>query len=443
MHFQLASTSKVIDMSDSKIIDDLVNQSSELLSLRTILDKVGAYIYSKDLDGKYTYANSLVCELFGEEACDIIGKDDSHFFDLDASNELSVNDRNVMERGVTIQKEEVNVVKETGRTTVYWSVKAPVMDENKEIIGMCGISTDITDRKRLETTLERESEILKTVLNNVDAHIYMKDANHRYVYANPKVEELMATPVEKIIGHTRQEILPDANSHEHIQLDTLVFSTMQKHAAEEEFVDPSGNVRYFWATKVPLRLSGQEDMLIGVSTEVTELHLLREELERQATTDALTGINNRRFFYRAAEQEFVSSSRYDQPTSLLVLDVDSFKKINDTFGHLTGDEVLKALALHCKTVVRACDIVGRIGGEEFAILLPQTDIQRATILAERICRSFEDLVLTQEPAPIAITVSIGVACRTGEDEKIENLFARADSALYEAKRTGRNKVCTQ
>lgn len=429
-------------MSDSKTIDDLVNQSAELLSLRAILDKVGAYIYSKDLDGKYTYANSLVCELFGKEACDILGKDDSHFFDLDASNELSVNDRNVMEKGVTIQQEEVTFVKETGRTTVYWSVKIPVMDENKEIIGMCGISTDITERKRLESKLSRESQILKTVLDNVDAHIYMKDTNHRYVYANPKVAELMATPAEKIIGHTRQEILPDANSHEHIELDTLVFSSMEKHAAEEEFIDPDGNVRYFWATKVPLRLDGQEDMLIGVSTEVTELHHLREELERQATTDALTGLNNRRFFYRAAEQEFTSSSRYDQPTALLCLDVDRFKQINDSFGHLAGDEVLKALAKHCKAVARTSDIVGRIGGEEFAILLPQTDMKSAVVLAERICRSFENLILAQEPEPISVTVSIGVACRTDYDESVESLFARADSALYEAKRTGRNKVCT-
>lgn len=406
-------------MSDSKIIDDLVNQSSELLSLRAILDKVGAYIFSKDLDGKYTYANSLVCELFGEDACDIIGKDDSHFFDLDASNDIAVNDQRVMEQGITIQQEEVTFVKETGKTAIYWTVKAPVMDENNEIIGMCGISTDITERKNLETKLARESQILKTVLDNVDAHIFMKDSSHRYVYANPKVAELMATPAEKIIGHTRQEILPDARSDEHIKLDTLVFSTMEKHAAEEEFIDPDGNVRYFWATKVPLRLSGQEDMLIGVSTEVTVLHRLREELERQATTDALTGLNNRRFFYRAAEQEFTSSSRYDQPTALLSLDVDGFKQINDSFGHLAGDEVLIALAKHCKAVARTSDIVGRIGGEEFAILLPQTDLDSAIVLAERICRSFENLILAQESEPISVTVSIGVACRVSHGRRRE------------------------
>lgn len=428
-------------MPDPKSIEDLLDQSTELLSLRSILDKVGAYIYSKDLEGKYTYANSLVCELFGADASEILGKDDSNFFDLVASNELQLNDRRVMDQGITIQQEEPTFIKATGKNCIFWTVKAPVLDENQEIIGMCGISTDITERKRLETALERESELLKTIMDNVDANIYMKDAKRRYVYVNPRVEELLGASANKIIGHTDQELLTETNSESVTQLDKQVFATKKKHSAEETYKDFNGTMRYFWSTKVPVQLPDQEEMLVGISTEVTELHNLRDELERQATTDVLTGIYNRRFFYKAAEKEFDSSSRYNQPTSLLILDIDHFKLVNDEYGHATGDEVLKALAQHCQTTVRSCDIVGRIGGEEFGILLPQTEVESARILAERLCLSFQGLVLTEDPKPITITVSIGVACRTENDQKIESLFSRADIALYQAKRTGRNKVC--
>ncbi|MDX1492089.1 MAG: PAS domain-containing protein [Pseudohongiellaceae bacterium] len=193
-------------MSENKIIDDLLYQSTELMNLRTILDKVGAYIYSKDLDGNYTYANSLVVELFGMPASEIYGKDDSHFFDLELSNQLQINDQKVMNENITIQQEEANYIKATGETRIYWTIKAPIFDENKEVIGMCGISTDITQQKKLESTLERESSLLKAILDNVDAHVYLKDSERRYVYANPKVAELLRKSPDNIIRPHRSRI---------------------------------------------------------------------------------------------------------------------------------------------------------------------------------------------------------------------------------------------
>lgn len=225
-------------------------------------------------------------------------------------------------------------------------------------------------------------------------------------------------------------------------MDEQVLIAQCKVAAEEVYKDHNGIERYFWSTKVPFSLPGHDNMLLGISTEITELHQLRDELEQQATVDALTGIHNRRFFYRAAEREFSGSSRYDQPTSLLILDIDNFKNINDTFGHQTGDQVLQNFAQHCKDEVRNCDLVGRIGGEEFAILLPQTDAQAAMILAERLCHSFVGLNLTNDSKPIEVSVSIGVASREQDDRSIEPLIKRADQALYKAKRSGKNKVCS-
>lgn len=145
----------------------------------------------------------------------------------------------------------------------------------------------------------------------------------------------------------------------------------------------------------------------------------------------LTTLYNRRYLYRVAEQEFLSSIRYGQPTSLIILDIDQFKQVNDKFGHQTGDNVLRALAQHCLENIRTCDTIGRIGGEEFAILLPQTDAEAAFQLAERLCQSFIGVPMTTVPEEIIITVSIGVSSRKEDDVSVEPLFVRADEALYQ------------
>ncbi len=428
-------------MSKTDVHDTMQLLSIELRGLRTVLDNIGAYVFTKDTAGKYTFVNPLMCELFELTSEQIIGKDDSSFYDLNVSHDLRHNDRRVMKDGATLELEEISLVKSTGKFRTYWSVKTPIRNDNAEIIGMCGISNDITERKRLELALERERGLLESVLNNVDAHIYMKDANRRYLYVNPKMEEFLGKDSTDIIGKQDEDLRSSVDAdHTHFT-DARVLSSGAKYSAEESFKDANGDKRYFWSTKVPLNLSGHPESLIGISTEVTELHTLREELELQATTDVLTTLYNRRYLYRAAEQEFLSSIRYDQPTSLLILDIDRFKHINDTFGHQTGDEVLRTLALHCLETIRTCDTIGRIGGEEFAILLPQTCLDEAHQLGERLCRSFTGVLMSTEPQAIDITVCIGVSSRQEKDTSVEALFTRADKALYEAKRTGRNRVC--
>ncbi len=113
----------------------------------TILDSLNVYVYSKDRDGKYTYANRAVCELFGSPLSDVLGKDDSQFFDLEESNELRSNDQEVMASGAVVEAEEHDVVKETGEDRYYWTIKAPLRGDSGAVVGICGISLDITGSK--------------------------------------------------------------------------------------------------------------------------------------------------------------------------------------------------------------------------------------------------------------------------------------------------------
>jgi diguanylate cyclase (GGDEF)-like protein len=167
---------------------------------------------------------------------------------------------------------------------------------------------------------------------------------------------------------------------------------------------------------------------------------LAAELELLATTDGLTTLLNRRHFESLAQAEWARFQRYGRPLSLMVLDIDKFKSINDTFGHDVGDLVIKAVAATCKATKRQTDILGRIGGEEFAMLLPETDETAAEVAAERLRKTIQDCTRVLPDKDIKVTVSIGIAGATLSMAAFEVMLKRADEALYKAKRSGRNRV---
>lgn len=166
------------------------------------------------------------------------------------------------------------------------------------------------------------------------------------------------------------------------------------------------------------------------------------ELEYLARFDPLTGVANRRHFVELVEAEMARSSRYGKQLSILMMDIDQFKEVNDVYGHQAGDIILRALCETCKIVLRAFDIVGRWGGDEFAILLPETPPAMAPQVAERLREAIENTVVDLEMhSPRRFSVSIGCASRNDKDDNLEAILNLADKALYDAKRTGRNRVC--
>ena len=176
-----------------------------------------------------------------------------------------------------------------------------------------------------------------------------------------------------------------------------------------------------------------------VSVSLDNAQLIHE-LENLATTDSLTRLHNRRYFLERAAAEFERSRRYQRPLSIFLLDADYFKAINDNHGHETGDQVLRALASACHNNLRQLDIIGRYGGEEFVVLLPETSLQKAMEVAERLRAGVEALKVETAVGELDVTVSIGVALATSQTDSIAALINEADRALYKAKRAGRNKV---
>ena len=167
-----------------------------------------------------------------------------------------------------------------------------------------------------------------------------------------------------------------------------------------------------------------------------ELQKMNEELKRLSSTDQLTKLFNRRKMHEELDKEYKRASRYKNPFSIIMFDIDFFKKINDTFGHQAGDAVLSELSHLVKKIIRATDVASRWGGEEFLILCPETNLNQASILAEKIRSNVENYNF---PVDKTVTVSIGVS-EFRKDSSIENIIEQADERLYKAKNSGRNKV---
>lgn len=183
-----------------------------------------------------------------------------------------------------------------------------------------------------------------------------------------------------------------------------------------------------------------EERTRELQLEIKERTRVQEELRVLATTDSLTGASNRRHFLELAEREFERTRRYPAPLSALMLDADHFKQVNDTWGHDVGDKVLKSLCRVIQSELRATELLGRMGGEEFAIALPSTPCEGAMVVAERLRLAVSQLTVPVGEAEVSFTVSIGVAQAGPEDNSFAAVLSRADRALYQAKEQGRNRV---
>ncbi|MFC5576499.1 GGDEF domain-containing protein [Lysobacter niabensis] len=324
-----------------------------------------------------------------------------------------------------------------------FDVKTTGRNPRVRVTGVAGVTTDDTHFKRLETELLEKNALLESVLENVDACIYTKDRQRRYTYANAKMAAVVGREPADLIGRTDEELVPADIAAGWRVLDDRVFETGEKQSGEEVSRSPDGELRHFWVVQIPQRDSrGEVTSLVGISTDFTKFYRLKEELARQATTDELTGTRNRRSLLETARKEFTRAVRYGHPLSVLMLDIDHFKRINDSHGHDVGDQVLKAVADAFRRELRDSDVLGRLGGEEFGIVLPNTGDEGAVAVAERLRARIDAMRLSGDwGGDITPKVSVGVACGQGAS-RIEDVIKRADQALYAAKAAGRNRVCT-
>jgi len=319
----------------------------------------------------------------------------------------------------------------------FWALaSAQVITHEGERCAFVGL-TDVTAQKLTEAVLRRSEANLGALLAAAPtALLAINPDSHEVVITNERANSLLGTRERPVRGRSFLEFLWDPR--EATGFVTKLAQGQPIEGLSLKLRALSGLRRWAMLSAQWLEFDEGRMVLIGV-TDVTEQKELEQRLVELATHDGLTGLYNRRHFVELAERELSRAARSHSPVSLCMIDADQFKQMNDEFGHAVGDRALTTLARATRGMLRAQDIFGRLGGEEFAVLLPDTRIEGALVVAERIRRSVEvTQVPTSHSAPAWVTVSIGVALhRPGEG--FESLMRRADHALYVAKDTGRNR----
>jgi diguanylate cyclase (GGDEF)-like protein/PAS domain S-box-containing protein len=291
--------------------------------------------------------------------------------------------------------------------------------------------------------LQNNANFLSEVINHAGGPIFVQDSQSRVILANDSFCTLFELPRDEVIGKTFAENLPANERATFLEIDRQVLADGVKNVCEEALTLNETTSKTIILTKTRYTDESGDHFLIGVISDITKRKMLELRLNQKATTDYLTGVNSRGHFMDLAELELNRALRYESALSLFMMDIDFFKQINDTYGHKVGDNVLKKLAEVCHATLRKTDIIGRVGGEEFAVLLPETSKDNAKKVAKHLRVAIEKLLVPLEDDifPIDFTVSIGLTSLTPKVNKLEALLNLADKALYKAKKTGRNKVC--
>lgn len=286
-----------------------------------------------------------------------------------------------------------------------------------------------------------QQNTLQTVIDAIPVPIFYKDAWHIYRGCNLAFSEFIGLSKEKIIDHSVYDVAPKELADIYYQADQALLAKGGKQEYETDVKNAQGErFEIEFHKAVFYKSNGSKGGQVGVMLDVTEKNRLMRELDKVSRTDPLTGVGNRREFDDAVSSALGEAQASYSSISLLTIDVDHFKSINDQFGHSCGDEALKFLVRCIYLASPSNASIYRIGGEEFYVLLPRTNLAEARSAAEKVCQHIPSQPLILKGEQVNMTVSIG-AIQLASEQQLEDSFKRVDQALYEAKMTGRNRVC--
>lgn len=456
------------DLTEQKAAQEALRTAVAELSQAQSIARVGSWQCDKDFKDAW----------FSPEMKRIMGKEDIEApYDLTALSKIVHPDdsksfrRNLLEavRRRTKWEQELRIIWPDGQERIMICTGKPLDDGTKYL----GTLQDVTEDRHAALRVAESEALFRSTLDAMHSGVVFMDSSERIIRTNPKGAEILGLTVAQILG--TEPIDPKWGNIQEDWSDlpddqVPLIAAFRTGEPVESFVHgvrkPDGTIIWISVNSAPVFLPNQDKPTGAVSsfTDITEarrqqellltemvrtneqavtlelqkieLEMMNEKLEGLATTDGLTGLNNHRRFQEYLDQEFAIARRNGSPLSLILLDVDHFKKFNDEFGHQAGDEVLRGVARALESAARDSDFVARYGGEEFVIVLPGTDLENSIPAAERFRRVIEACEWPYQ----SVTASFGVATLDRSISDREKLIAVADSALYTAKRNGRNRV---
>ncbi len=405
---------------------------------RMLVEQASDAIFLVSFEGYFLDVNPAGCSLTGYSRQEILG---AHVRDA-MRNLLGIPLYFERLRQGKVLISEREIVRKDG-VRIWVEVSATRLSDGN----FQGIARDVTQRKQMEQKLRQ----LSSAVEHGPSSILISNAEGQIEYVNLKFTEVTGFTLEEVLGRTPFDTFgaTEMQAEARLQHVQTIRSGRDWHG---EMLNLRKNGETYWASvsiSPVMDANGSITHFVAVSEDITDrkeaeekIRRLNAGLERLATTDYLTGLYNRRYFMQRGSEEFKRALRSNHPLSFLMLDVDHFKAVNDTHGHQAGDMALQQVAAALKDGLRETDILGRIGGEEFAVLLPDTQLNDAILLGQRICRSMEvaELSIPGRVLAISLTISVGIAGLEAGMSGIEDVFRNADKALYKAKRNGRNRV---
>lgn len=404
--------------------------------LRALIDTLPDLVWLKDERGIYLSCNRKFERLFGASESEIIGKSDYDFVDVELADFFRKHDLIAMHADRSSVNEEQLKFADDGHTEILETIKTPMKDETGKLIGILGVGRDITRRKQRET----EIKVLTQAVEQSPVAVVLADPSRQVTFVNRAFERISGYGSAEVIGQAFELVDSELNDAELVAEIWRSISNGEPWQGELRSRRKGGEQYWEHAYLSPvLGSSGEISHYLALKEDISLRKLQEERLQYQAQYDPLTALPNRVLIMDRLQQLIRDARRNDEYVAVMFLDLDDFKKINDSLGHDVGDQALVQAASRLVGAVREGDSVGRLGGDEFIVLAGHfSQKESAQVVAENILESFWD-TFDLGSRQIMLTASIGIAIYPFDGESLSELLKNADTAMYLSKAQGRNR----
>ena len=437
----IGTTGIARDITERKRAEQALRDSEE--KYRLLVENQTDMLVKVDMEGHFQFVSPSYCRIFGKTEQELLGK---LFMPL-----VHEDDREQTEQAMQALYHpphecylEQRALTASGWRWLAWADKA-VLDEQGSPVAVVGVGRDISERKAVEEVLFEEREKAMVTLRSIGDAVITSNAGGRVEFLNPVAEKLTGWRHQDAKDRPLSEVFQIVNEYGERIEDPLSRTLGEGDIVELEhhtqLISRDGKEFAIQASAAPIRdQDGQIHGVVLVFKDVTEQRRLSQRLHHAATHDSLTGLVNRKEFEDRLDHAIAAFHSHGTPYALCYLDLDQFKVVNDTAGHSAGDEMLKQIAALLQTSIRSRDTLGRMGGDEFSLLLENCPLGKALEIAENLVATIGDFRFTWGERRFAIGVSIGVVPITVDMIDRVQLMTKADVACFTAKDLGRNRV---
>lgn len=426
------------DVTNRRQMEETIRQSEE--RYRTIIEEMDEWYLETDLSGNLLFFNDSLARALKYPQKKLAGESYKSFMRKEQSEEIFKLFHQVYQTLTPIKNHPFKFIWPDGEIAYAEISIFPKLDSENNVFGFRAVGHEITERRKMDEAIRQSEEKYRSMVNAVDEWYFEIDLDGNVVFINDAVVRSVGYPKEMIIGLNYKSFINKDQSSDIIKIFRDVYDTAESvNNFPYEFVFPNGAVIFFELSIFPKKdHDGRMIGFRGVGHDITDRKRSEEKLNYIATHDLLTGLPNRMLMMDRLKMAMAQAKRTEHKLALMMLDLDNFKTVNDSLGHMVGDELLKEIALRLSGRLRQNDTISRLGGDEFIILLPAIDqTEDAVEVAKIVLESFEQPFVCNEHV-ISCTISIGIAIYPDDALGTEALMKNADAAMYYVKAHGRN-----